>query len=299
MAQSLGELTRSLTTDYELARKGERTSLVGFAKCGRTLVAVKELFAKEKQPRGTYKKWVQGTCQFSERHARWYVQWFELLEEHGWDKADSLSAGGVRGAITELLAASAPKPLPVVGDTCTTADLTGLAGADFGTVYADPPWLYGNQGTRAATSNHYNGMTLDEIAALPVADTVAPNAHLHLWTTNAFLFDAHRIIEAWGFTYKSCFVWVKTQMGIGNYWRVSHEFMLLGVRGSTPFQDKSLMSWLEVRRSKHSRKPGQVRALIERASPGPYLELFAREAAQGWTVWGNEIQRTIFTQDAA
>jgi N6-adenosine-specific RNA methylase IME4 len=184
-------------------------------------------------------------------------------------------------------------------NTCTVADLQSLvdAGQTFGTVYADPPWLYGNQGTRAATGNHYGGMTVPEICELPIAKLADDNAHLHLWTTNGFLFESREIIEAWGFAYKSCFVWAKPQMGIGNYWRVSHEFLLLGVRGSLPFADHSLMSWLSADRGRHSEKPEVVRKMIERASPGPRLELFGRRVAQGWTVWGNEIERNMFEVD--
>ena len=91
---------------------------------------------------------------------------------------------------------------PLFG-TCTTRELEVLIarGMKFGTVYADPPWLYENQGTRAATSNHYGGMTIEEIAALPIAQLATENAHLHLWTTNAFLFDCKTIIEVWGFEY--------------------------------------------------------------------------------------------------
>ena len=76
-------------------------------------------------------------------------------------------------------------------ETATVADLQALAesGRRFGAIYADPPWLYGNQATRASTGNHYGGMTVAEIAALPVARLAADNAHLHLWTTNGFLFD--------------------------------------------------------------------------------------------------------------
>ncbi len=182
-------------------------------------------------------------------------------------------------------------------DTCTIADLTLLAGKDFGTIYADPPWLYGNQGTRAATGNHYGGLTVEEICALPVQATAAQDAHLHLWTTNAFLFEAKRVLEAWGFEYKSCFVWVKPSMGIGNYWRVSHEFLLLGTRGKAEFRNHSLMSWGNFPRTKHSSKPGAVRKQIESASPGPYLELFGRRVATGWAVWGDQIRRDVFDQE--
>ena len=180
--------------------------------------------------------------------------------------------------------------------TVKTSDLAALTGRGmkFGTILADPPWLYGNQSTRGATSDHYAGMTVDEICALPVRDMAADSAHLHLWTTNAFLFDCQRIMEAWGFEYRSCYVWVKPQIGMGNYWRVSHEFMLLGIRGSAPFADHSLRSWGEFTRGKHSAKPEQIRALIEKASTGPRLEMFGRRPAPGWVVWGNEIERTVF-----
>lgn len=186
-----------------------------------------------------------------------------------------------------------PEPLPADGQTVD--DLAALDAESFGCIYADPPWLYGNQGTRAATGNHYGGMTVDEICSLPVARLAKTDSHLHLWTTNAFLFDAKRVMEAWGFTYKSCFIWVKPQMGIGNYWRVSHEFMLLGVRGSLPFQSKRLMSWASIPRGKHSAKPEQVREMVMAATPGPYLELFARRAVAGWTCWGNEVSRDLAT----
>ena len=132
-------------------------------------------------------------------------------------------------------------------------------------------------------------MSVDEICALPIAQLAADKAHLHLWATNGFLFEAPRVMEAWGFEYKSCLIWVKPQMGIGNYWRVSHEFLLLGVRGSCKFRNKSAMSWVRANRTRHSRKPEKVRKLVEQVSHGPYLELFAREAAKGWTAYGNEL----------
>ncbi len=185
-------------------------------------------------------------------------------------------------------------------ETCAVSDLDKLivAGRKFSTIYADPPWQYSNQGTRAATNNHYKTMTVKEIACLPVENLTNNNAHLHLWTTNAFLFDAKEIIETWGFKYKSCFVWIKPQMGIGNYWRVSHEFLLLGVRGSQPFLDHHYKSWLEVDRIRHSKKPDEIQDIIEKVSPGPYLEMFGRRTRERWVVWGNEIKRELFNKEA-
>lgn len=175
-------------------------------------------------------------------------------------------------------------------------------GETFGTIYADPPWPYQNQGTRSATSGVYKPgawqLSLGDLAALPVKDITAEKAHLHLWTTNAFIFDAKDIIEAWGFEYKSCFVWVKPQIGIGNYWRVSHEFLLLGVKGGLTFADRNQKSWLEFKRSRHSVKPEVIATIIEKTSPPPYLELFGRRTRQGWTVLGNQIERTLFNEHA-
>ena len=193
-----------------------------------------------------------------------------------------------QGAVISPAEAKKPKY-----DTKTVASLDDLLsqGRQYGTIYADPPWLYANQGTRAATSNHYGGMTVEEICGLPIKDLALPDAHLHLWTTNGFLFECPKIFDAWGFEFRSTLVWIKTQMGIGNYWRNSHEILLTAVRGNAKrFNDHAMRSWFECSRGKHSAKPEQVRTMIERASPGPYIELFGRFPSAGWTVWGNQIQ---------
>jgi N6-adenosine-specific RNA methylase IME4 len=184
--------------------------------------------------------------------------------------------------------------------TCAVSDIQNLIvnKKKFGTIYADPPWQYSNQATRSSTDNHYDTMTNEEIASLPIIDIVSEHAHLHLWTTNAFLFEAKSIIKAWGFEYKSCFVWVKPQMGIGNYWRVSHEFLLFGIKGKCPFRDRGQKSWGEYDRTRHSAKPENIAKIIEKTSPGPYIELFGRQTRSGWTVWGNEIERTLFNEAA-
>lgn len=161
----------------------------------------------------------------------------------------------------------------------------------FSTIYADPPWQYSNQGTRAATSNHYATMTLEDMVALPIRSLASPVAHLWLWTTNGFLFDCPRLFDSWGFTYKSSFVWCKPQMGIGNYLRNAHEILLLGVRGGLTAAARNVRSWGLFPRKRHSAKPEPIRReVVEQVSPGPYLELFGRQAVAGWTVWGNEVQ---------
>lgn len=179
--------------------------------------------------------------------------------------------------------------------TCTDLSELVSAGQKFGTIYADPPWSYDNQGTRAATGNHYGAMTIEELCAMPVAELAADKCHLHLWTTNAFLFECPRLFAAWGFEFKSSFVWVKPTIGIGNYWRNSHEIMLLAVRGGQTAISRAERSWVECGRGMHSAKPEQARHSIERLSPGPYLELFGRSPRQGWTVFGNQIVEELVT----
>jgi N6-adenosine-specific RNA methylase IME4 len=190
----------------------------------------------------------------------------------------------------------------VVAEAKSEEDIAALvtAGEKFGTIYADPPWRYGNQVTRGSTDNHYPTMTVDEIAALPVGDLAAEQSHLWLWTTNGFLFECPRLFDAWGFEFKSTFVWVKPQMGIGNYLRNSHELLLLAVRGGLVGAARDVKSWGEFDRTAHSAKPQEIRRnVIERVSPGPRLELFGRGLVDGWTVWGNQISRTMFDTEVA
>ena len=167
--------------------------------------------------------------------------------------------------------------------------LSSLPADHYGTVYADPPWPYSNQGTRAATSHHYPTMSIDDICGLPVSGRVKTQAHLWLWATNSFLKEAFDVIDAWGFDYKSAMVWVKPQLGLGNYVRVSHELLLIASRGNLVGRATDQRSWVEHDRLEHSRKPKVFRQIIEKTSPGPYLELFARTKTDGWDSWGNGI----------
>lgn len=184
-------------------------------------------------------------------------------------------------------------------DTCTVDDLDRLIerGVRFGTIYLDPPWCYGNQATRSATDNHYPTMTIEEIAALPVAELAAQESHIYLWTTNAFLHDSFHLLEQWGFTYKSLLVWDKERYGIGNYWRLQTEYLLLANKGGLGVADKSNRNIIREESKGHSVKPHVIRKMIESMSPSPRLEMFARRVATGWTCWGNEIERTMFDND--
>ena len=166
-------------------------------------------------------------------------------------------------------------------------------GMKFHTILADAPWDYKNQGSRAATGNHYRTMPTADIAALPIEKLAADVSQLHLWATEPFLEDALHIMKAWGFERKSTLVWEKTQLGLGNYWRVCHEYLLLGTRGGAQFPDgqHGHRSVLRSDRLKHSQKPQQFRQLVEQVGNAPRLELFGRRQVPGWVVWGNEVER--------
>jgi N6-adenosine-specific RNA methylase IME4 len=172
----------------------------------------------------------------------------------------------------------------------------------FSTFVVDPPWQYGNTSTRGAAENHYGTMTIEELCALDVVPSrAADESHLYLWTTAGHLPEAFKVMEAWGFEYKTYLVWVKPQMGMGNYFRVSTELVLFGVRGGMRTQRRDVKNYFESKRGKHSAKPPMFHDLVQSCSPGPYLELFSRCSADqmltgcqcskcrlGWTVWGNQ-----------
>ena len=160
------------------------------------------------------------------------------------------------------------------------------------TIMADPPWNV-NQGGKYGAINHYNLMTLDQIKNMPVADLCEDDAHCWLWMTPATLRAGYDVLESWGFTPRSIFNWIKPRMGLGVYLRNATEHVLFGTRGRAPILFKAQPNWLFAPVQEHSHKPEEQYAIIERCSPGPYLELFARRNQPGWDAWGNEIESDI------
>lgn len=171
------------------------------------------------------------------------------------------------------------------------------------TFVADPPWDYGNTSTRNAAKKHYDTMSIEALCDLDVVrDHAADEAHLYLWVTAGHLPEGFRVMEAWGFEYKTYLVWVKPQIGMGNYFRVGTELVLFGVRGGMRTMRRDVRNHFEVSRSKHSAKPPQFHDLVASCSPGPYMELFSRCYAEdmldglcqcsscrlGWTTWGDQ-----------
>lgn len=182
----------------------------------------------------------------------------------------------------------------------------------FATIVADPPWPYadalrersllprtvkadGSIATGVTMADHYPPMTMPELCGLDVP--AEANAHLYLWTTNAFMVEAHQLAVAWNFTPKTILTWVKTHHGdqervsmkTGYYFRGATEHLLFCVRGSLPLATtEALPTAFLWPRAPHSVKPDAFYDLVEQASPGPYLEMFSRRARLGWSTWGNE-----------
>ena len=173
----------------------------------------------------------------------------------------------------------------------------------YGTILIDQPWRFLNRTGKIAPEHQrlrrYPTMSFEEITSLPVGDLALPRSHLYLWCPNALLPEAFPIMKAWGFTYKANIIWYKIRKdggpdgrGVGFYFRNVTEVLLFGTRGHlrTLQPGRSQVNIISTRKQEHSRKPDEAYEIIEACSPGPYLEMFARKAAPGWKVWGNEAE---------
>ena len=180
--------------------------------------------------------------------------------------------------------------------------LASVAGQEFACVLADPPWQFTNRTGKMAPEHRrlsrYETLDLAAISALPVAQIAAPMAHLYLWVPNALLPQGLQVMQAWGFHYKSNLVWHKLRKdggsdgrGVGFYFRNVTELVLFGTRGKnarTLQPGRTQVNYIGTRKREHSRKPDELYPIVEACSAGPRLELFARGARPGWTVWGNQ-----------
>ena len=151
-------------------------------------------------------------------------------------------------------------------------------------------------------------MSMDEIHELPVSDFSSDQSHLYLWVPNALIQYGLKVMEAWGFTYKTNLVWYKIRKdggpdgrGVGFYFRNVTELVLFGIRGSlrTLQPGRRQVNIISSRKREHSRKPDELYDVIESCSPGPYVELFARHRREGWTQWGDELEADAFVNGAS
>lgn len=164
-----------------------------------------------------------------------------------------------------------------------------LPQGQFDIIYVDPPWKY-DVWLRGRPEDYYPTMTIEEICNLEIP--ASKNSVLFLWATNPMLEDALKVMNTWGFTYKTNLVWVKDKIGLGFYFRGQHELLLVGIKGDIrpPEESDRFPSVLSVSVGFHSEKPFEVYEIIEKMYPnGRYLELFARNKRENWASWGNQI----------
>jgi len=169
---------------------------------------------------------------------------------------------------------------------------------DVRTVLMDPPWLERGGGkSKRGADRHYPLLPTPQIPGVVRScdhwDRLCDTAHCYMWVTNNFLEDGLWLMRELGFRYITNLVWTKDKMGLGQYFRGQHELLLFGVRGETILTDGTWSTWLgrgELKRTRHSEKPLAAYTMIEAASPGKWLEIFAREPRDGWLCWGNEIE---------
>lgn len=171
----------------------------------------------------------------------------------------------------------------------------------FDVLYVDPPWQYSDKhvgGNRdSGAVDKYPVLSLNDLKNLKISEISEKNSVLFLWTTTPLLPDALDVMKSWGFKYKTCFVWEKTRLfGMGQYFRINTEFLLVGIRGKIkPFrlQEKNILQHPVL---KHSTKPESFRQLVERSVVKSFdkpkmIEIFARISPLGWTSVGNEIDQ--------
>jgi N6-adenosine-specific RNA methylase IME4 len=188
------------------------------------------------------------------------------------------------------------------------------------TIVADPPWPYESAAsgrfvipkrrdqihTRGVEEMGYGVMSIADLKAMNVRGIAEDDAHLYLWATNAFMVEAHEIARAWGFTPKTILTWGKVcqddhskpSMKTGYYFRGATEHVVFAVRGSLRITGALPTFYLWPRIGKHSVKPDAFYDLVEQASPGPYVELFARRHRFFWDVWGDESANTARLESA-
>ncbi len=168
-------------------------------------------------------------------------------------------------------------------------------------IYADPPWSYQQWSDKkhGSAKAHYPTMSIEDIGKLPIADITDDNCILFLWATFPKIQEALDTIKAWGFNYKTIgFCWVKRNKcgswfrGIGFYTKSNCEVCLIATKGKAPKKDKhhNISQIVETVREQHSKKPDIVRdKIVEFSGDLPRIELFARQYADGWDCWGNEV----------
>lgn len=281
--------------------------------CGQLLVD-----AKRELPHGDFRRMVEELLPFSTRTAQMLMavarhpwignakhasllppHWYTLYElsrlpEDALERA--ASEGILRPDMDRNEAVRLRRPLAPALPPAPALGTENGAVVRYGAILADPPWpfdTWGENGKDRSPERHYRTMSIAEICALPVAEHAAEDCALFLWAVSATAREAVQVLAAWGFEFKTvAFVWAKEGAFGNGYWsRQRCEFCLLATRGQPRRLNADVDQLITAPRGAHSEKPEEAAARIERLVGGPYLELFARRSRDGWSRWGNEIDK--------
>lgn len=255
----------------------------GERKYGETYEAAMAITGLEYQALANY-AWVAGEVSTRVESLSWshhrevaaldpadHATWLERAEAENWS---------VRDLKQQIRARKATNP-------------PALPEGQYRCIVADPPWyvekIERDVRPKQGAGLDYPTMTVDEIAAMSISEIAAPDAHLYLWTTHRYLHDAFDIATAWGFTYQCLMTWNKN-VGITPFsWMYDTEHVLFCKRGSLPLDQLGMRLSFAAPVTRHSEKPDVFYERVVSASPGPRLELFARQPRDGFVVWGNEV----------
>lgn len=163
-------------------------------------------------------------------------------------------------------------------------------------IVIDPPWpiqkIEREVRPMQGHSLDYPTMSMEDIAALPVLEQAeSEGCHLYLWVTQKHLHDGLHLFERWGFRYQCALIWVKNVGFTPFSWMYSTELVLFGRVGSLDLLRLGMRLDFTGKVREHSRKPDEFYEIVKQASPGPRLEMFARQQREGFDGWGNEPSR--------
>jgi len=270
-----------IITDIDTLLAEEESIIKQTGVQGAWIIGEQLAIAKQKIIDATGDKRAPGFEDWIKRHFPWTPRTARFLIKAWKDKEEDIKK--IWGHEEKRKLASETPPLPE---------------GKYRVIYADPPWKYtedgltgvSNKDTYGNVDKFYPQLSTQELCELPIKEMVDENAVLFLWVTSPFLEKCLAVIEAWGFEYKSSFVWDKVKHNFGYYNSVRHEFLLICTKGSCrPDNPKLYDSVQTIERTGHSVKPEEFRAIIDDLYDGKKIELFARRKVSGWDVWGNEV----------
>jgi len=273
----------ALKKEDVLARQAERRMKLGGYECKGSIKHPKENF-----PEGQVRDLIGQDAGVSGKT----VDKFKYIEKHAPEIADSLCTGkivdgrrlSIDGAYRDIKKEKRQESLQEAS----------FPQGKYRVIYADPPWRYSDElvDGYGAAEKHYPSMSISELCEMPIQDITDDNAVLFLWVTSPILEDSFKIINSWGFKYKTSFVWDKVKHNMGHYNSVRHEFLLVCTKGSCVPDERQLFDSVQSieRSDKHSEKPEHFREIIDTLyKHGNKVELFARKKVEGWEGFGNEL----------